>query len=595
MMDELRRKILLMHNYRRSLLTKGLVKNANGITLPPAANMVKLKYNCALEVLALSHAAKCAFNESDLLSQEDVGENVAVVYTENALTFLGAIRWALTSWWKTIGKEQSVMGRMVKFKKKHEGKSIRRFTQMAWADTQEVGCGIAKCGAAYNVVCRYSPSITSADEYYLDDPYQVALKRWVSTAESKYFGSNTTTFQGDGDLLCFANMIRSNTTHVGCSERKCGTTAIFACFYDSPNINKGELMYEIGNGCSNDTDCTTYPGSSCDVKSGLCSGPRSSVLTQSSSKNSTAVGVAKSNIPATKPQTEKSLSEKQTSQNGTCLCYSHHNSLDLENSPSVIGLRSVNDGIMELGVVAQTQDSNTMCQGSRAMTDKLRQNILLMHNWRRSFLAQGLVGKKVGRNVAPAGNMMKLKYSCELEIFAFAYASMCISETSDPGNGNGAGENIAAVHPENASTPEKALQWAVESWWKSHHGEPYPVTRTVMVPIERLGMPISYFTQMIWAETEEIGCGIVKCGEIFNVVCRYYPGGNHLDRLIYEPGEPCSKCPYWTGCEVDTGFSDEGNGAETLAVVKFIMALAQSWLLLQIDNLQIAISMPRFK
>ncbi|ETN80773.1 hypothetical protein NECAME_08947 [Necator americanus] len=123
----------------------------------------------------------------------------------------------------------------------------------------------------------------------------------------------------------------------------------------SANINKGELMYEIGNGCSNDTDCTTYPGSSCDVKSGLCSGPRSSVLTQSSSKNSTAVGVAKSNIPATKPQTEKSLSEKQASQNGTCLCYSHHNSLDLENSPSVIGLRSVNDGIMELGVVAQTQ------------------------------------------------------------------------------------------------------------------------------------------------------------------------------------------------------------------------------------------------
>ncbi|ETN80772.1 SCP-like protein [Necator americanus] len=191
-------KVEIISCRSRSLLTKGLVKNANGITLPPAANMVKLKYNCALEVLALSHAAKCAFNESDLLSQEDVGENVAVVYTENALTFLGAIRWALTSWWKTIGKEQSVMGRMVKFKKKHEGKSIRRFTQvlpklysaelefpnnrilqMAWADTQEVGCGIAKCGAAYNVVCRYSPRYEGRKRRAIEE------KKGLKRADSK--------------------------------------------------------------------------------------------------------------------------------------------------------------------------------------------------------------------------------------------------------------------------------------------------------------------------------------------------------------------------------------------------------------------------
>ncbi|RCN50042.1 SCP-like protein [Ancylostoma caninum] len=157
MIDGFRRMVLVMHNYRRSELARGLVRRAGGNLLPSAANMVKLRYNCALEAFAMSHAATCSFNESDPLGRLDTGENVAIVFPEQAVTYQGAIRYAIMKWWWPIRKEYGVMGKKVTFKAKHQGQPISHFAQISWAETHEVGCGVVKCGDVYNVVCRYIP------------------------------------------------------------------------------------------------------------------------------------------------------------------------------------------------------------------------------------------------------------------------------------------------------------------------------------------------------------------------------------------------------------------------------------------------------
>ncbi|KIH59579.1 hypothetical protein ANCDUO_10182, partial [Ancylostoma duodenale] len=106
-------------------------------------------------------------------------------------------------------------------------------------------------------------SIESTDDYDLENPYHLALRKWVDAVKSNSFSENAT-FEGGGELLPFANMIRANTTHIGCSQRRCGKTAAVACFYDSPDMKKGEAIYKTGQGCNSADDCTSHPGSYCD-------------------------------------------------------------------------------------------------------------------------------------------------------------------------------------------------------------------------------------------------------------------------------------------------------------------------------------------
>ena len=56
-----------------------------------------------------------------------------------------------------------------------------------------------------------------------------------------------------------------------------------------------------------------------------------------------------------------------------------------------------------------------------------------------------------------------------------------------------------------------------------------------------------HYTQMLWADTEYVGCGVsqYRDGSWYRnyVVCHYGPKGNWLGNPVYEIGEPCSRCP----------------------------------------------------
>nr|CAI5845846.1 unnamed protein product [Callosobruchus analis] len=71
---------------------------------------------------------------------------------------------------------------------------------------------------------------------------------------------------------------------------------------------------------------------------------------------------------------------------------------------------------------------------------------------------------------------------------------------------------------------------------------------------------IGQYTQLVWANTRYVGCGISIFLDIqsstpkkkfysHRLVCNYGPTGNVLGRTVYQKGVPCSKCA-WGQCDV---------------------------------------------
>ncbi|XP_067166534.1 peptidase inhibitor 16 [Apteryx mantelli] len=142
----------------------------------------------------------------------------------------------------------------------------------------------------------------------------------------------------------------------------------------------------------------------------------------------------------------------------------------------------------------------------------------------------------------PAMDMLKMSWDTDLEAFAQAYAEKCIWDHNKERGRRG--ENLFAM------TPTLDLEFAVEDW----NGEEkyYNLTTTTCAP----GQMCGHYTQVVWASTHRIGCGVKFCAKIdgietedmYLLVCNYYPPGNMKGRKPYKEGASCSQCPEGTLC-----------------------------------------------
>lgn len=60
-----------------------------------------------------------------------------------------------------------------------------------------------------------------------------------------------------------------------------------------------------------------------------------------------------------------------------------------------------------------------------------------------------------------------------------------------------------------------------------------------------------HFTAMIWAQTQQIGCGMTQMKgdwETTIIACDYEPGGNILGQEVYKIANSCSLCQH-SECE----------------------------------------------
>ncbi|ETN75218.1 SCP-like protein [Necator americanus] len=154
-----RNAILKFHNDMRSTIARGRYV-ARGITKPPAVNMRKLYWSCALENSAQQVASGCVFQHSNRQGK-NIGENlyqyrIQSRWSPNPLPINGTGYDACKAWeneFPTIGWPTNVLSQ------NSFNTGIGHATQMAWWQTTMIGCGAAQCSdSTYQkllVVCHY--------------------------------------------------------------------------------------------------------------------------------------------------------------------------------------------------------------------------------------------------------------------------------------------------------------------------------------------------------------------------------------------------------------------------------------------------------
>ncbi|XP_028128133.1 serotriflin-like isoform X1 [Diabrotica virgifera virgifera] len=165
----------------------------------------------------------------------------------------------------------------------------------------------------------------------------------------------------------------------------------------------------------------------------------------------------------------------------------------------------------------------------------LQKKIVLYHNFFRS------------RVQPPAANMLRMKYNHQAAKAAQRWADACkfLTHDSIPGrhvqNYGPCGQNIFVA------THKVPWFFAVQSWWLEK--DLFKFARRNNATI------IGHYTQMVWAATHQVGCGIAKCtvhpnsiafkkDTFYNYVCNYCPTGNYPHRMgrPYVRGKPCGLC-----------------------------------------------------
>uniref|UniRef100_A0A3Q0KUA5 Venom allergen-like (VAL) 1 protein n=1 Tax=Schistosoma mansoni TaxID=6183 RepID=A0A3Q0KUA5_SCHMA len=139
---------------------------------------------------------------------------------------------------------------------------------------------------------------------------------------------------------------------------------------------------------------------------------------------------------------------------------------------------------------------------------------------------QDLVDCKVDGQ-PPAKYMSPLKWNHDLARQAQSLANKCIlrHDKRHSNQFSWVGQNIA-LHP--------TIKSGVDAWFNEHKLYNYNTNNCPQC---------LHYTQMAWAKTTDIGCGVANCPRYgLSIVCNYGPGGNWNNEKPYEV-KPRNLCP----------------------------------------------------
>ncbi|PIC24614.1 hypothetical protein B9Z55_017878 [Caenorhabditis nigoni] len=183
-------------------------------------------------------------------------------------------------------------------------------------------------------------------------------------------------------------------------------------------------------------------------------------------------------------------------------------------------------------------------------------DIVNVHNVLRSSIAKGTYNAK-GTIEPAAANMRKMKWDASVATSAQNYVNGC------PGGHSGAqglGENMywswSSVAP--STNLDSFGAAASKSWEKEFQDYGW---KSILLDMATFNTGIGHATQMAWANTNLVGCGVKNCGKDskmnnmykVQVVCQYKSQGNILNTNIYQKGNTCSACASGSTCEVSSG------------------------------------------
>ncbi|XP_062398182.1 R3H domain containing-like [Sardina pilchardus] len=140
----------------------------------------------------------------------------------------------------------------------------------------------------------------------------------------------------------------------------------------------------------------------------------------------------------------------------------------------------------------------------------------------------------------PAANMEIMVWDDRLARSAESWASRCIWDHGPSHVMKHTGQNLSI----NSGRYRSVID-LVRSWHDERHAFSYPTGCN--------GAVCSHYTQMVWANTNRMGCAIHKCYNMYVfgstwkkadfLVCNYSIKGNWVGEAPYKRGKPCSACP----------------------------------------------------
>ncbi|XP_077986856.1 GLIPR1-like protein 1 [Glandiceps talaboti] len=131
-----------------------------------------------------------------------------------------------------------------------------------------------------------------------------------------------------------------------------------------------------------------------------------------------------------------------------------------------------------------------------------------------------------------AADMMKMVWDEELAQLAQDWSEQCIF---DHPKDIDYGQNLA--------THGDVLD-AINAWYSEYKDYDYD-TNTCNNEANICG----HYTQLVWANSYQVGCGIHECGFKHITTCNYRPPGNYPGVSPYKNGHYCSLCSYPSWCE----------------------------------------------
>uniref|UniRef100_A0A8R1HR90 SCP domain-containing protein n=1 Tax=Caenorhabditis japonica TaxID=281687 RepID=A0A8R1HR90_CAEJA len=195
---------------------------------------------------------------------------------------------------------------------------------------------------------------------------------------------------------------------------------------------------------------------------------------------------------------------------------------------------------------------SALCLGAYAQFSPAGQQAIVdAHNALRSKIAKGQYVAKEDKK--PSGsNILKIKWDKSIAASAQKYADTCPKGHS---GAKGLGENLFWLWTTGKVSNLDSYGKSAASGWENEFNK-YGWNSNNL-DSKLFGTGIGHATQMAWAKTGSIGCGVKDCksakGSTITVVCQYKTQGNYLGNSVYYSGATCSACPSGTSCEKSTG------------------------------------------
>ncbi|GMS93623.1 hypothetical protein PENTCL1PPCAC_15798, partial [Pristionchus entomophagus] len=178
--------------------------------------------------------------------------------------------------------------------------------------------------------------------------------------------------------------------------------------------------------------------------------------------------------------------------------------------------------------VSTAVSAQAMC--AKGLNKSEIKSILQVHNNLRSQISSGKFVAKGKTMPGAAKPIPNITWDCKLERAAAAVAAGC---KIVPNKNKAQGQNMYFFNGTAVLTTTTGQIASAAGIWAGEFTKFGWPTVTYTAAVAKLG--VSDATQMAWAKTKKVGCGVALCNSKKSalVVCKYRVAGNKLNKSVY--------------------------------------------------------------